>query len=279
MESPLFIPALIPPSTHDEKDLFFVFHGDRLLVSAIGESYTIPSFRELRDLSLTMTREIYLGTLHGIHSFTAEGDGNGKLPERCSLLPMRSLLGVIEEEHLNTAGRAYEIINWDRNHQFCGTCGAPTISKIDERARLCTSCGLLAYPRIAPVIIVAVTRGEKLLLAHNRAMKNDMYSLIAGYVEVGESLEECVAREVREEVGLEIEDTVYAGSQPWPFPSSLMIGFTARYHSGEITVDGHEIAQACWFSPSEFPFIPPKGSISRRLIDQFVDLHKRREHL
>jgi NAD+ diphosphatase len=143
-----------------------------------------------------------------------------------------------------------------------------------ERAKVCPKCGYLAYPRIAPAIIVAILNGDKILLAHNRNFRNNIYSLIAGYVEPGETFEQCVAREVGEEVGIRVKNIKYFGSQPWPFPYSIMVAFTAEYDGGEITPDGFEIVDAGWYSHDNLPFIPAKGSVARKLIDLYIEKFK-----
>lgn len=142
-----------------------------------------------------------------------------------------------------------------------------------ERAKECPDCGLLSYPRISPAIIVLVMKEDRLLLARAHRHPPGFYSVLAGFVEPGENLEEAVAREIREEVGIEVEDICYFGSQPWPFPDSLMIAFTCRYSSGDITLEEDELQDAGWFSPSDLPPIPPKISIARQLIDWFVAEH------
>jgi NAD+ diphosphatase len=165
-------------------------------------------------------------------------------------------------------------MEWDRTHQFCGRCGAPMERVPNERAKKCTVCGLANYPRLSPAIIIAVTRmieGEKrILLARNHRYPAGRYSVLAGFVEPGESLEECAAREVMEEVGIEIANIHYFGSQPWPFPNSLMLGFTADYRGGDFHLEDAEIAEAGWFSANNLPNLPQKPSIARQLIDAFV---------
>jgi len=172
------------------------------------------------------------------------------------------------------AGRAIQVVTWDRTHQFCGQCGTPTESLADERAKRCPACGLISYPRLSPAIIIAVVRhtgeGQRLLLARNHRFAPGRFSVVAGYVEPGETLEECAGREVCEEVGIQIKDIRYFGSQPWPFPNSLMIGFTAEYAGGEIRLEEKEIAEAGWFAADSLPGMPPKMSIARRLIDWFA---------
>ncbi|MCK4988071.1 MAG: NAD(+) diphosphatase, partial [Desulfobacterales bacterium] len=167
--------------------------------------------------------------------------------------------------------RANQLVDWGRTHQYCGVCGRPTEDKTDERAKICPQCGLVNYPRLSPAIIVAVLKNNQILLARNKRFKLPFYSVLAGFVEPGETLEQCVQREIREEVGLTVKNIRYFGSQPWPFPNSLMIAFIADYADGEITVDGSEIIDAAWFSKDKLPQIPPSISIARQLIDWFTN--------
>jgi len=173
------------------------------------------------------------------------------------------------------AGRAVQLVEWGRTHRFCGRCGTPTEPAPSERSMRCPACGLAAFPRLAPAMITLVTRGEdgrdqEALLARGVQWKVPMFSCLAGFVEPGESLEGAVVREVREEVGLTVGDVRYRGSQPWPFPHSLMIGFRARYVSGDLVLDGTEIAEAAWHRRNDMPMIPPGISIARKLINEWV---------
>jgi NAD+ diphosphatase len=168
--------------------------------------------------------------------------------------------------------RAYHVSQWRRDSAYCGTCGTKNTDAPDELARLCPVCGRREYPRISPAVITIIINDKReALLAHNRKFAGQMYSLIAGFNEAGESLEDTVAREIREEVGLEVKDIRYIASQPWPFPKSLMLGFTARYASGEIRPDGVEIEDAKWFTPETLPQIPGFGSVSRFLINGWLE--------
>jgi NAD+ diphosphatase len=169
------------------------------------------------------------------------------------------------------AGRAQQVIEWHNTHQHCGRCGGAMEDHRADRAKVCSGCGLINYPRIAPSIIVLVTKGEEMLLARNAQWPTGMYSTLAGFVEVGESIEQTVHREVEEEVGLQVDNLNYLGSQSWPFPNSLMLGFHAEYAGGEIICDATEIADAKWFSHDALPNIPPGTAISRWLIDDFID--------
>ncbi|MDR3230322.1 MAG: NAD(+) diphosphatase [Synergistaceae bacterium] len=168
------------------------------------------------------------------------------------------------------AGTSYQYMNWLRQARFCSNCAAPLVPKEEDRGLLCGECGRTYYAPLHPAIIVAVERDGKLLLAHNSRMPAGRCSVIAGFVEPGESLEQTLAREVMEEVGIEVEDIRYFGSQSWPFPCSLMLGFTARWKDGELHPDGTELDDANWYAPDALPDIPPPLSISRRLIDDFV---------
>jgi NAD+ diphosphatase len=184
--------------------------------------------------------------------------------------------GRAGEDAWLAAGRAVQLVEWARTHRFCGRCGGPTEPVTHERAMRCPACGLSAFPRLAPAMITLVTRGqqgpdEEALLARGVRWTVPMYSCLAGFVEPGESLEASVAREVMEEVGLSVTDVRYRGSQPWPFPHSLMIGFRARYRSGALTLDPAEIVDAGWFRRDQLPLIPPPISIARRLIDEWLD--------
>lgn len=207
----------------------------------------------------------FLGTLDGVPCWAVE------VEEASGHLDLRRLWGSVDEETWAVAGRAVQLVDWARTHRYCGACGTRTEPSPGERARRCPACGLLAFPRIAPAVIVLVERDDgRALLARNVNFVNGMFSCIAGFVEPGENLEQAVAREVLEEVGIAIRDIEYVASQPWPFPHSLMIGYRARYREGDVVCDGTEIAEAGWFRASELPPIPPPISIARRLIDDWV---------
>lgn len=180
---------------------------------------------------------------------------------------VRAIFTLAGPEVFALAGRATQLLDWQANHRYCGRCGTPTVIKPDEPAMHCPACGLLAYPRLSPAVMVLVRDGEKLLLARSPHFKPGVYSALAGFVEPGETLEECAVREVREEVGIEIANLRYFASQPWPFPNSLMIAFFADYAGGTITPEPGEIEDAGWFLPDALPLLPDPISISRRLID------------
>lgn len=187
------------------------------------------------------------------------------------LIGLRALFDLVPAHVFAQAGQARQLLNWRLTHRFCGACGAPLTRHTTEHALHCTACNLFFYPRINPVVITLVSRGDQLLLAHKSGGLYPFWSLIAGFVEANETLEAAVAREISEEVGLRVKNIRYASSQPWPFPNNLMMGFTADYADGEITPDGQEIGEAGWFDRDHLPPIPSRVSIARRLIDAFFN--------
>lgn len=267
-----FVPALHPPDVAPRSALWFAFSRDRLLVRADGDGVAPVDYAELAQLGAAFDDGHYLGRLEDVDCYAVAIDD---LPEGTTTATsegLRALYGRLPDDLYAIAGRAVQILLWDKTHRFCGRCGQPTVNAPGERAKLCPNCGLLSFPRLSPAVIMLIRRGEdELLLARNRAFAEGFFSVLAGFVEPGESLEEAVAREVREEVDLEIRDIRYFGSQPWPFPHSLMIGFTAEYVSGEIRPQADEIVEAAWYSRrGELPRLPGKLSIARRLIDAFL---------
>ena len=215
----------------------------------------------------------FLGLLDGAAVWGVDVP-NGDDPADGAAMDLYSYYGRAGELDWLIAGRAVQIVEWDRTHQFCGRCATPTEVSSGERARKCPACRLLAFPRLAPAMITLVTRGEgadqEALLAQGVQFRGPMYSCLAGFVEPGETLEEAVVREVREEVGLEVNNVRYWSSQPWPFPHSLMLGFFADWAGGEIVCDPAEIVDANWYRRDELPPIPPGISIARKLIDHWL---------
>lgn len=182
-------------------------------------------------------------------------------------VPLRAIFGLAGDQAFALAGRAVQLLDWQAQHRFCGQCGAPTARQAGEHAMACPDCGLVVYPRISPAVMVLVQDGGRLLLARSPRFKPGVFSALAGFVEPGETLEACAAREVREEVGVEIANLRYFASQPWPFPNSLMVAFFADYAGGEILPDPVEIEAAGWFTAETLPVLPDPVSISRRLIE------------
>ena len=211
----------------------------------------------------------FLGLLDGTPIFAEDvGDHHD---DDGSFTDLRSLSQRVAEIEWVVAGRAVQIVEWARTHRFCGRCGERTARNDIDRSMKCPKCGLLAFPRLAPAIITLVTRGDQALLARGVNFPQPMYSALAGFVEAGETLEQAVAREVMEEVGIVIDNIRYVSSQPWPFPHSLMLGFEADYVSGDIVCDPTEIMDANWYERTSLPPIPPGISIARKLIDRWVN--------
>ncbi|MDY0092738.1 MAG: NAD(+) diphosphatase [Candidatus Vecturithrix sp.] len=267
-----FTSSVIPLFPQHESAWWFIFRENELLVRLTDEHGQIPKISQPEQLSLHVLRTQYLGQLDGIPCFSAEAETSEQAaPEGMAFRALRPLYNVLPDELFWIAGRAFQIMDWDRNSQYCGRCGHQTTLLEGQRAKACPYCQLTIYPRISPAVIVAVIKEQQILLAHAPRFPQGFYSVIAGFVEPGETFEDCVHREVREEVGIEVADIRYFGNQPWPFPDSLMVGFTARYAGGEITVDHDEILEAGWFRADKLPEIPGKVSIARKLIDWFVE--------
>lgn len=226
------------------------------------------------QMGLQVLRYHFIGTLDGRNCFSAELPDTFNLPEEGSLKGLWDLYGHLDEDLYKVAVRALQIVDWDRTHQFCGRCGTRTINRDDVRAKECPKCKFVMFPRISPAVIVLVEKEEMVLLARAKRFPTEFYSVLAGFVEPGETLEEAIHREIKEEVGIDVKEIRYFGSQPWPFPDSLMIAFTAKYAGGEIMVDGEEIAFAGWFNSRNLPEIPKRISIARQLIDWYIDKHR-----
>lgn len=270
-----FFPSYQQSFEEREPAWWFVFSGNKLLVERKNHGAGIPLLNGLDTLGLRALRKQYLGTMDGYPCLCAESEADALVPDGMELHGLRKLYGSLDEEMFWLAGRAFQTIDWDRTHQYCGRCGRPTKDKADERAKLCLDCGTVNFPRMSPAVIVAVVRDRSILLAHAARFPGSMYSVLAGFVEPGESLEDCVRREIREEAGVEVKNIRYFGSQPWPFPNSLMVGFTAEHALGEIRTDQKEILDAQWFTADNLPTIPDKISIARRLIDWFSEQYNR----
>ncbi|MXW53565.1 MAG: NAD(+) diphosphatase [Gammaproteobacteria bacterium] len=258
--------------TPGDSHCFVFIDGQLLSIVESGVPRPVTS-DEFRWVDAEIVAKIYLGTWRNVHCYAIEARGNPVAPY--VLGDLNSWLGRVESSMFYLAGRAKQMVDWNKDHLFCGRCGTPTDDHPTDRAKQCSKCGLINYPRLSPSIIVLVRRGDEALLARNSRWRHGMFSTIAGFVEPGESIEQTVHREVLEEVGLMVQNLRYLGSQPWPFPNSLMLGFHADYHSGEIACNDEEIAEARWFRYDNLPNRPGSTAISGWLIDKFVDEQKR----
>ncbi|HTX60721.1 MAG TPA: NAD(+) diphosphatase [Methanobacterium sp.] len=263
-----YSPEDAPKNVEFEPSYWFIFKGEHLLIKTNGK-VSIPFVSSLDDLNLTAIRTLYMGLLNNKPCYSVEVEHETEAPEGMVFSNLISLYDFLDEDIYLIAGKAVQIINWDKNHQFCGRCGSPTITSNYERAKICTICGFKSYTRISPAVITSIIKDGKILMAKH-GYREGRYGLIAGFVEPGETLKEAVIRETQEEVGIKVKNIKYFGSQPWPYPHSMMIAFTAEYKSGKITVDEKEITSAEWFSPDEIPRIPSKMSIAGDLIEWFI---------
>lgn len=269
-----FVPKIKTDNTNNKK-YYFIYIDKKILMINDNDSIKIPTEEHIDFIKNELQNVHYIGSYNDIDCYTALYNKEIK-NKNIKTLSLREFASLYNQELFSIAGMASQILDWDINHKFCGKCGHETIILENERARKCEKCGLINYPRISPAIIVAVIKDNKILLAHNKTFKNNMYSVLAGFLESGETLENCVKREVFEEVGIKIKNIKYFGSQPWPFPNSIMLGFFAKYDSGDINVDGEEIEHANWYDIDNLPDeIPTNISISRQLIDHFINSQKR----
>ncbi|MDR7420315.1 MAG: NAD(+) diphosphatase [Armatimonadota bacterium] len=266
-----FIPMIAPPGAMTGDALWFIFQGEQILARTSEARADVPACADPADLGLAVLRRQYLGLLGNRHCVSAEVPPDATPPDGFGWFGLRSLFGLLDDAQFSLMSRARQIMDWDRAHQYCGRCGTLTEPSRTERARVCPACGQIHYPRIAPVVMALVRDGDRLLLARSPRFAPGTYSALAGFVEAGESLEQSLVREVREEVGIEIASPRYFSSQSWPFPHSLMIAFVCEYAGGEIRIDPAEIEDARWFSVDSLPGLPNPMSIARRLINATVE--------
>lgn len=246
----------------------FLFQSGKLLIGRGVGAATLPSDKQYSAVT-GGCNPILLGALAGKSILACEVDADAPVPAGLSAVGLRDLYGLVSEELYSIAGYASQILYWLATSRFCPVCGGPTTSREGDWGRLCTVCGHVGHPRISPATLMLVHDEDRILLAHKPGW-GKRFSILAGFVEPGESLEECVRREVLEEVSLHVDDLRYTCSQAWPFPHQLMIGFTARHCGGEIRVDGVEIDDARWFPAESLPDLPPPLSLSRQMIDAWV---------
>jgi len=250
----------------DTAPINLVFRGDALLVA--NGDLSLPDNLTLAHLRIAPEHCLPVGLLNGRYCQTTWlGTPQSQL-EGFAFRRLRSLFGAFDDTLLAVAGRAYQIAEWARTHRYCGACATATVQVDGERCLRCPACRHAAYPRISPAMMVLVKKGDSLLLARHTHSPTGYFTALAGFLEAGESIEDAIHREVMEEVGLRVANLRYFGSQPWPFPHSLMVAFTAEYTSGDIVVDASEIEEARWVGPQDpFPLVPPLGlSIAGHLI-------------
>lgn len=259
-----------PPALIDGEVLWFVMCHGQLMVRFLQERPWLPTHHKAEAYGLESYSPLYLGRLDHRHCFAVAVDDTYQAPEGYEFVSLRALFGQLDFAMASMAGRASQLISWRTNHQFCSRCGAKTTAHATESAMICGACDYTQYPRISPCIITLVIRGEEALLARNARFPDGFFSCLAGFIEAGESAEQAVHREVFEEVGVHLGKLQYYGSQSWPFPHALMLGFHSHYAGGEIVEDQVEIVEAGWFHYESLPHIPGPGSIARELIEAWV---------
>lgn len=272
-----FEPSKVPLYNNFNQDSMYLFKGDKLMVRIGEDKYLVPTKEEVDRSKIDIRFLQCLGAYNGINCYCGEVD---RLidEENYFFVDLKTYSRQLTKDSFLVSAKARLLLDYNRANERCGICGSLTTIKEEgnDRAICCTNCGHMVWPKTAPAIIVAVTKGDKLLLAHNKMFPEGMYSVVAGFVEMGETFEDCVKREVFEETGIKVHNIKYFGSQPWPFPNSMMIGFTAEYLEGEIKVDKEELTDAKWFTKEEIPGVYRRSiSISTELIEWFL---QRKEH-
>lgn len=270
-----FVPGTLPPD-QQHPACYVVISQQQLLMADQDASWQPIPHSTWRFLDVPQHQQLFLGWYSQQAAYAIEVDANQyPAPPGFRWQPLRGLLGLLgsgsigeSEFHLVSCGM--QLFNWERDHQFCGRCGNHTVAHKQDRARRCDHCELDFYPRLSPCVIMLVRKGEECLLARHHKSRGNWYSTLAGFIEPGESAENAVHREVAEEVGIQIHNLQFFSSQPWPFPSQLMLGFHADYLSGDIVIDDAEIADARWWHYRDLPMVPPEGTLSGQLIGHFV---------
>lgn len=264
-----FVPHHKAPEDPGEDPIVFAVRGREVLVTA---EFSLPGIAHIDEHGFEAIRRQYLGHLDGRHCFSAELPEEAEEKGGLRFANLHMLYQSLDELTHAIAGRAIQIVEWDRTHQFCGACAEPTVVSENDRSRMCPKCQVPMYPRLSPAMIVAVERGDEILLGRSPHFPPGIMSVLAGFVEPGESAEDAVRREVFEETSILVKNVEYYSSQAWPFPNSLMLGFKAEYESGEIEVDGVEVTEAAWYKANEMPnFFPGRVSISQWLIHDFLE--------
>lgn len=268
LQTPALFTPLITAAEHANPTTL-IFRGDELL---LRESDLSPAYGAVSAAMGVRPERVHpIGTFADRYFQAAWVERDAAPVPGYSFRKLRSLFGAIDDHLVAIAGRAYQIAEWARTHRYCGACATATELQAGERCYKCPACGMVAYPRISPAMMVLIRKGDSILLARNTASPTNRFSALAGFLEAGESIEEAVHREVFEEVGLKVHNLRYFGSQSWPFPHSLMIAYTADYLSGEINVDVNEIAEARWYGPNDvLPDYASTVSIAGSLINSYL---------
>lgn len=268
-----FVLNFCPPALYTQSALWFVFQNEEILLDSTSTSFKIPKFSDINSLNLNVAQKCYLGMYGNIPCFTAQVSQIPvtSLPFGMKFHAVRQSYAIIDNEEIFLiVTRAMQILHWDRRTQFCGCCGEKTKSSDTELSKICTHCKALFFTQLSPVVLILIWRKGEILLGRSPDFMPGIYSIFSGFVEAGETLEQSVTREAKEEVGICIKNINYFSSQSWPFPSNLMLGFIAEYDSGDIQIDTDELEDAQWYSIKKLPNLPSKISLSRRMIDTHI---------
>lgn len=267
-----FIPANKHPHTHagELTALFFIFCNTELLISKTLTGYTIPAgpLNQIDTLPAEYIR--YIGLYDATPCYLIVVSEQFALKHDSQWKNLRSLHDLIDHDHYLLAGKASELASWHQRNTYCGKCGTAMTDHATECARICPSCDFQAFPQISPVVIMTVEQGDNILLGRSPHFPKGMYSPLAGFVDPGETAEEAVMREVKEEAGITVKNLCYITSQAWPYPHSLMLGFRSDYDYGEIVIEQDELEDVQWFNVHKLPVLPSSISISRYLLECFI---------
>ena len=267
-----FIPSICLPAPNLQPTLWFIFQNDEILLDVRSNIIKIPEMLDDSTLNFEIKQKICIGKYGNFHCFAVQvHNATTPLPPGMEFRPIRQSFFALNDENIFLiASRAMEILYWDRRTQFCGCCGERTQFSDVEPAKVCMACKALFFPQISPAVLALIWRDDEILLGRSPHFLPGVYSILAGFVEPGETIEQCLVREVREEVNITIKNIQYFSSQAWPFPNMLMIGFVSEYDSGEIQVNADELEDAQWFSIRDLPTLPNPLSLSRRMIEEHV---------
>lgn len=262
-----FIQA-VEKGTPESTGYWFIFSENQLLINASQTPFEGKTFAP-ETLGIKPDFSMLFGYYNSVPCFLGIIDPSQKTPSM-SAVTLRSLFGVVDDDYFALAGKALQILHHRREHIYCSKCATPMEDRSEELARVCPSCGFICFPRVSPAVIMSVVKDDHILLGRSPHFTKDMYSTLAGFVEAGETLEEAVAREVLEETNIVVEKVNYVASQPWPFPHSVMIGYSAQYKEGKIKIDRKELEDAGWYHYKDLPKLPSRITIARLLIDNFI---------
>ncbi len=255
---------------------WFLFSGDQLLLEYRENTYAIPCSESI-PLDLPQEETILCcGILHGIPCMTTTISVPQEKLSSYETVGLRASFDLLPARIHQMAGKAWQLCHWNLQNQYCPRCGQ-ILQIAAEHMKKCECCQYEVYPTITPAVLVLVQKGDRILLVHAHNFKGPFHSLVAGFLEAGESLEECVAREVKEETGLSIRNIRYFGSQSWPYPSGVMIGFMAEYLNGDICLQEEELSCGKFYTLEDLPELPGKISLARKMIDHWIDQRRKKE--